>query len=55
MEFPETSAYTIQMPWNHTKEGIQHSGHGENFEIKDIDFLYKLSNSQLTKDTALCN
>jgi hypothetical protein len=55
MECPETSVYTIQTPGNHPKEGIQHSEHGENFEIKDIDFLYKLSNSHLTKDTALCN
>jgi len=34
-ECSETSAYKIQTPGNHPKESIQHSGHGEKFEIKN--------------------
>jgi hypothetical protein len=30
----ETSAYKIQTPENYPKESIQHSEHGEEFEIK---------------------
>jgi len=30
----ETSVYKIQTPGNHPKESVQHSGLGENFEIK---------------------
>jgi hypothetical protein len=35
-ECSETSAYKIQTPGHYPEESIQHSEHGEKFEIKDI-------------------
>ena len=36
---PETSAYKIQMPGNYPEENIQHTEHGESFEIKNISMF----------------
>jgi hypothetical protein len=36
------SAHKIQKPGNHSKERIQHSEHGEGFEIKDNRFVLLL-------------
>jgi hypothetical protein len=33
-ECSETSAYKIQTPWNHPKERIHHSQHGDNFKSR---------------------
>ena len=38
-ECSETSAHKIQTPGNYPKERIQHSEHGESFEIK-IKFIW---------------
>jgi hypothetical protein len=34
-ECSETSAYKIQTPGNYPEENIQHTEHGESFEIKN--------------------
>jgi hypothetical protein len=35
IECSETSAYKIQTPGNYPEENIQHTEHGEKFEIKN--------------------
>jgi len=38
-EYSETSAYKIQMPGNYPEENIQHTEHGQSFEIKNTSPL----------------
>jgi len=51
----ETSAYKIQMPGNHPKESIQHSGHGESLKsrIQIIFFSSLPSAPQPTQNVPL--
>ena len=39
-EYSETSAYKIQMPGNYPEENIQHTEHGQSFEIKNTSPLW---------------
>jgi hypothetical protein len=41
-ECSETSAYKIQTPGNNPKENIQHTEHGEKFEIKKSYLVFRL-------------
>ena len=41
----ETSEYKIRTPGNHPEESIQHSEHGESFEIKNTSHPWGGSNS----------
>jgi len=36
----ESLAYKIQMPGNHPKESMQHSGHGESLKSRRCDLLF---------------
>ena len=55
IECSETSAYKIQALWNHPKEGIQHSEHGESLKSKLCYRKFVGGVGKLSGDVASCS